>query len=95
MVVKVLQVLTALVKYGYYDDSEDIEDLLPAIHELLDGQDDYPTRKIRLKFDHSMWYKPMASSVLKVSHVMSVWFSIRAIPFYLKVKCNLPIITLR
>ena len=45
---KVLQVLTALVKYGYYDDSEDIKNLLPAIHELVDGQDDYPTKTIRL-----------------------------------------------
>ena len=45
---KVLQVLTDLVKYGYYDDSRDIEELLPAIHELVDGQDDYPTRAIRL-----------------------------------------------
>ena len=48
---KVLQVLTALVKYGYYDDSGDIKVLLPAIHELLDGQDDYPTRTIRLHYE--------------------------------------------
>ena len=48
VVVKVLQVLTALVKYGYYDDAKDIEQLLPAIHELLDGQDDYPTRESKL-----------------------------------------------
>lgn len=45
---KMLQVLTSLVKYGYYDDSEDIKSLLPVIHELLDGQDDYPTRRIKL-----------------------------------------------
>ena len=51
VVVKVLQVLTALVKYGYYDDPEDIKVLLPAIHELLDGQDDYPTRETKLYFE--------------------------------------------
>ena len=51
MVVKVLQVLAALVKYGYYDDSEDIEVLLPAIHELLDGQDDYPTKETKVYFE--------------------------------------------
>lgn len=48
---KMLQVLTALVKYGYYDDTEDIKELLPAIHELVDGQDDYPTREIKLYFE--------------------------------------------
>lgn len=50
VVVEVLQVLTSLIKYGYYDDPEDIKSLLPVIHELLDGQDDYPTR--RIKFYH-------------------------------------------
>ena len=48
---KVLQVLTSLVKYGYYDDPDDIKDLLHAIHELLDGQDDYPTKETKLYYE--------------------------------------------
>ena len=51
VVVKVLQVLTSLVKYGYYDDAKDIKQLLPAVHELIDGQDDYPTRESRLHME--------------------------------------------
>ncbi len=44
MVVKVLQVLTVLVKFGYYDD---VNDLLPSIQKLLNGKDDYPTKQIK------------------------------------------------
>ncbi len=55
VVVMVLQVLTALVKYGYYDESKDIENLLPAIHELLDGQDDHPTRTIRRYYEGAVY----------------------------------------
>ena len=47
MVVKVLQVLTVLVKFGYYDDSEDVNELLPSIQKLLNGKDDYPTKQIK------------------------------------------------
>ena len=47
MVVKVLQVLTVLVKFGYYDDSEDVNELLPFIQKLLNGKDDYPTKQIK------------------------------------------------
>ncbi len=47
MVVKVLQVLTVFVKFGYYDDSDDVNDLLPTIQKLLYGKDDYPTRQIK------------------------------------------------
>lgn len=32
---KVLQLLTDLVKFGYYDDPADVGVLLPAIHKLL------------------------------------------------------------
>lgn len=42
--VKVLQLLTSLVKFGYYDDSADIKTLLPSIHKFLNGKEDYPTR---------------------------------------------------
>ena len=47
MVVKVLQVLTVLVKFGYYDDSEDVNQLLPSIQNLLNGKDDFPTKQIK------------------------------------------------
>ncbi len=47
MVVKVLQVLTVLVKFGYYDDSDDVNDLLPSIQKLLNGKDDFPTKQIK------------------------------------------------
>ena len=47
MVIKVLQVLTVLVKFGYYDDSEDVKPLLPAIHKLLNGKEDFPTSQIK------------------------------------------------
>ena len=30
-------------KFGYYDDSADVNPLLPSIHKLLDGSGDYPT----------------------------------------------------
>ena len=48
---KVLQVLTVLVKFGYYDDSKDVNDLLPTIHKLLNGRDDYPTRQVKQSFE--------------------------------------------
>ncbi len=51
MVVKVLQVLTVLVKFGYYDDSEDVNELLPSIQKLLNGKDDYPTKQIKLSIE--------------------------------------------
>ena len=62
---KVLQVLTDLVKYGYYDDSRDIKYLLPAIHELVDGQDDYPTRAIRLYYEGILTILCMCHSMAK------------------------------
>ena len=43
----VLQVLTVLVKYGYYDDSADIDDVLPSLHKLMNGNKDYPTQQIK------------------------------------------------
>ena len=46
VVVMVLQVLTVLVKYGYYDDSADIDDVLPSLHKLMNGKRDYPTEQI-------------------------------------------------
>ena len=44
---KVLQVLTVLVKFGYYNDSEDVNELLPSIQKLLNGKDDYPTKLVK------------------------------------------------
>ena len=66
VVVKVLQVLTALVKYGYYDDAKDIEQLLPAIHELLDGQDDYPTRESKL-YKEGMYVMTVSRLIISAS----------------------------
>ena len=43
----VLQVLSILVKYGYYDDTDDINDVLPSLHELMNGTNDYPTKLIK------------------------------------------------
>ena len=39
--------LTVLIKYGYYDDTADVNELLPSIHKLLDGCQDFPTRQIK------------------------------------------------
>lgn len=47
MVIKVLQILTSLVKFGYYDDSEDLKPLLPSIFKLLNGKEDFPTEKVK------------------------------------------------
>ena len=43
--VSVLQLLTVMVKFGYYDDSADIELFLPSIHKLLNAGEDVPLRK--------------------------------------------------
>ena len=51
VVVKVLELLAVLVKFGYYDDSSDIEPLLPSIEKLLSGSDDYPTRQIKASME--------------------------------------------
>ena len=45
---KVLQLLTVLVKFGYYDDDNDVKDFLPAIHKFLNGKEDFPTRQIKM-----------------------------------------------
>ena len=47
MVVKVLQLLAVLVKFGYYDDNNHVKDLLPSIFKLLNGKEDYPTKKTK------------------------------------------------
>ena len=43
--VKVLQLLTSLIKFGYYDDTADIKALLPSIQKLLNGKEDFPTKE--------------------------------------------------
>ena len=45
---KVLQLLTVLVKFGYYDDDEDVKEFLPAIQKLLNGKEDFPTKQIKV-----------------------------------------------
>ncbi len=47
MVVKVLQALSVLVKFGYYDESKDVNDLQPSLQQLLNGKDDFPTKQIK------------------------------------------------
>ena len=47
--VKVLQLLTSLVKFGYYDDPADIKTFLPSIHKLLNGKEDFPTKESAAK----------------------------------------------
>lgn len=42
---KVVRLLYHLVKFGYYLDSEDVENLLPPLLQLLDGRKDYPYPK--------------------------------------------------
>lgn len=52
VVVRVLQILTIFVKYGYYDDSTDISSLLPAMYKLLNGSKDFPTRSVKLAIEN-------------------------------------------
>ncbi len=47
VVVKVLQLLAVLVKFGYYDDNNHVKDLLPSIFKLLNGKEDYPTKLMK------------------------------------------------
>jgi len=42
VVVRVLQLLSELIKLGYYSDFEEIKDSLHAIMALLDGTEDFP-----------------------------------------------------
>ena len=37
---KVLEVLALLVKYGYYDDPEDVEEVLIPLVEVMSGKSD-------------------------------------------------------
>ena len=47
MVLKVLQLLAVLVKYGYYDDANHVKDVVPSLYKLLDGSRDYPTEQVK------------------------------------------------
>ncbi len=47
VVVKVLQLLAVLMKFGYYDDNNHVKDLLPSIFKLLNGKEDHPTKKVK------------------------------------------------
>lgn len=51
---KVVRLLYHLVKFGYYLDSEDVENLLPPLLQLLDGRKDYPYPKDK---DKGTYYK--------------------------------------
>ena len=41
----VLDVLGHLVRYGYYDDIEDVDELLGPLTELLNGETDLPSER--------------------------------------------------
>ncbi|KAL5022859.1 hypothetical protein ScPMuIL_002014, partial [Solemya velum] len=45
LIEQVLRLLYHLVKFGYYLDSEDVQQLLPALLSLLDGRHDFPFPK--------------------------------------------------
>ncbi|XP_078335085.1 inositol 1,4,5-trisphosphate-gated calcium channel ITPR2-like [Crassostrea virginica] len=45
LIEQVVRLLYHLVKFGYYLDSEDVENLLPPLLQLLDGRKDYPYPK--------------------------------------------------
>ena len=47
VVVKVLQLLASLVKFGYYKDTESTKEIFQALLQLLDGRNDYPTKRIK------------------------------------------------
>ncbi len=42
LLAQVLGVLALLVKYGYYDDPEDVDDVLRPLTSVLNGFDDIP-----------------------------------------------------
>ncbi|XP_021341779.1 inositol 1,4,5-trisphosphate receptor type 2-like [Mizuhopecten yessoensis] len=49
LIEQVLRLLYHLVKFGYYLDAEDVEQLLPPMLNLLDGRHDFPFKKDREK----------------------------------------------
>ena len=42
LLTKVLEVLSLLVKYGYYDDPDDVDAVLRPLTSVLDGMSDIP-----------------------------------------------------
>ena len=46
---QVVRLLYHLVKFGYYMDAEDVENLLPPLLNLLDGRHDFPNPKDKEK----------------------------------------------
>ncbi len=39
--------LAVLIKYGYYDDTTDVNELLPSIYKIMNGTKDFPTKQIK------------------------------------------------
>ncbi len=63
-----------LVKFGYYDDNNHVKDLLPSIFKLLNGKEDYPTKRIKNSMEHGedqSEYKKDWVSHLKYNGTMS------------------------
>lgn len=43
------------MKFGYYDDEEDVKQFLPAIYKFLNGMEDFPTKQIKQSRDETMF----------------------------------------
>ena len=53
LIAQVFRLLALLVSFGYYDDDEDVEKLLPKVTNCLDGRKDFLTGS-KLKSEKSM-----------------------------------------
>ena len=49
MLKQVLEVLSYLVRYGYYDDIGDVDEVMIPLIQILDGNTDQPVDSIRGK----------------------------------------------
>ena len=47
----IIEVLSLLVKYGYYDDTEDVEDVLRPLLKVLNGFTDIPFHRVEYETD--------------------------------------------
>ena len=71
VVVRVLQLLSELIKLGYYPDFEDIKDCLHAIMALLDGTEDFPDPSTK-EGTHNIELKPRSLSSMCILMVLTM-----------------------
>ena len=71
---QVVRLLYHLVKFGYYMDSEDVQNLLPPLLNLLDGRHDfpYPRDKEKEKGTYFNIFKPYKAYNI---HITSIVFT--------------------